>query len=301
MYYGPMNTANAAPNHALSAAVLELCADAGNLAWRHVDDLAESVPRDEREPLWHWAVVLGVLAADVFESSVLLLDANHIRGGNILSRALVDYDVRMRYYIVQYLKWRKKYENRKNVTLSDMRAKMHAARDWDNAPFKLGSILNLYNRDLFTPEIGKALDEVLSSKETEQNATFTDMLDYLVKNEVNARGIVPKTEDRVMPRYRNLKPIWRLQSSFSHGDQAVITDVYDFKETEYPVLRFRRGPIGPNLLVFEALFHLLELLASFEMLKVGLFGTAALQDRYNPLWQTVKDNDPVIPRPDTAR
>src|SRR5580704_6171380 len=168
--------------HAFSTEVREFCTDVGNLVWHHVDLLSKNVPEDESESLWHWAVTLGVLAADVFESTVLLLDANHIRGGNILSRALVDYDIRLRYYIVQYLKWRRKYSNRKRP-LSEMRDKMKAASHWDNAPFKLGSTLNLYDRSLFPADVSEALDKVLSSKETEQNVNFTDMLDYIAKNE----------------------------------------------------------------------------------------------------------------------
>ena len=227
----------------------------------------------------------------------MLLDANNIRGGNILSRSLVDYDIRLRYYIVQYKKWRRKYTKRKNLNLGDVREKMHAARDWDNAPFKLGSILNLYDRAYFTAEIAEKLDSVLDSTEKEQHATFTDMLDYLVKNEVDGRGVIPMLEQRVMPRYDNLKPVWRMQSSFSHGDQAVVTDVYEFFEADQkPVLKFKRGPHGPNLLVFEALHHILELLTSFEIINPGLFGKSALQDRYAILWRKVKDNDEPIMR-----
>lgn len=96
--------------HRLSQEMLERCSDASKFGWRHVDVLAEDSPKDELEAcLWGCAVVLGVLAADVFESVILLLDANHIRGGNILSRALVDYDTKLRYDIVQFRKWCQKY------------------------------------------------------------------------------------------------------------------------------------------------------------------------------------------------
>ena len=65
-----------------------------------------------RPHVGNWAVVLGVLADDVFESVVDLLNRNRIRGGNMLSRALEDYDVRLRYYIVQSMKVLAKYKTK---------------------------------------------------------------------------------------------------------------------------------------------------------------------------------------------
>ena len=241
--------------------------------------------------LWRWAVVLGVLGVDVFESVAVLLDADMIRGGNMLSRALVDYDIRLRFYIVQAIAWRKKYSRRANINLADVKDKMHAARDWENGPFKLASVVNLYDPELWTPEVKAELDDLLAQNETEKNNAFTTMLDYLVDNEARLRGVIPKCEARVTGHYRNAKASWRMQSAFMHGDQVTITDVYTFDENEPPVLKYKRGPVAPGTLLFHALQHLIDLLLSMEMLNDGLFGAANVRASSARLWNSEKVKD----------
>jgi len=48
--------------------------------------------------VWTWAVTLGTLAWDVSGSALLLFGFRDFRAGKILSRALVDYAIRLEYY-----------------------------------------------------------------------------------------------------------------------------------------------------------------------------------------------------------
>jgi len=95
-----------------------LCAEAKELLARNVETLRAGTPKSELEQyLWDWAIVLGVLARDVLGSTVLLLNADQRRVANMLGRALADYDIRLRYYVVQYLKLQQKYRKRQHVPL----------------------------------------------------------------------------------------------------------------------------------------------------------------------------------------
>ena len=97
----------------LAQDLLTLCSDISECVRVNIGMLREDTEPDEiKAYLRDWAIVLGVLARDVFESVVCLLDADKVRGANMLSRALIDYDIRLRYYVVQYLKVRAKYRAR---------------------------------------------------------------------------------------------------------------------------------------------------------------------------------------------
>jgi len=74
-----------------------------NQARDHIKVVVEHVLIHEQDTpmakaVWTWIVTLGTLAWDVSGSAISLLAMREFRAGKILSRALVDYGVRLEYY-----------------------------------------------------------------------------------------------------------------------------------------------------------------------------------------------------------
>ena len=166
----------------LSEKLTTLCRDLSACLRVNIEFLRDTPSRDPIEThVQDWAVVLGILADDVFESVVDLLNGNKVRGGNMLSRALEDYDVRLRYYVVQSMKILRKYKSKGIASPKNVRNTVRAARDWENANYKLISVLNLYDPKLWSPEIRAEMDRVLASNEGERNNLFSAMLGWLIE------------------------------------------------------------------------------------------------------------------------
>lgn len=270
-------------SQSLTQAANELCVEASGLLTKNIQKLRDGTPKGEPERyLWDWAIVLGVLARDVLDSTVILLNAGQLRGANMLGRALVDYDIRLRYYVVQYLKVREKYKKKPHVALKD---KMEAARDWDNWNYKLGKVLNLYDPSVWPEEIRESLTKLMKSEEKERGSGFADMVAFLLKREVKVRKIIAYYAGPTNDRYASMRANWRMQSAFLHGDQVIISDVIEFdsdgKKTGAIV---EIGPVHPNVILFTALDHVIQLLSSFEEIHGDASGKAAFSDRVGSVW-----------------
>jgi len=273
----------------LQKKIFEHCDTISDYMWRNIDLLRGDDEFDELEEyLYDWAVVLGVLAADVFESVVVLLRAGKIRGANMLSRALVDYDVRLRYYVVQSIGLRHRHKAGPTVPLPLLKKQMHAARDWENADFKLASILNLYDPNMWPKEIRDALEEKLRTGETAQNAAFSQMLEFLQQNEANIRGLIPTWREHAEERYDKMLAGWRMQSAFLHGDQVIISDVLDFKDNVKTGAWFKCSLAPVNVILFLAVDHILQVMASIGMIRSWAPGQSMLYGQTARLWESVR-------------
>lgn len=271
------------PAQVPSQAANSLCVEASELLTKNIGKLKDGTPRkDVEEYLWDWAIVLAVLARDVFDSTVILLNAGQLRGANMLSRALVDYDIRLRYYVVQYLKVREKYKKKPHVSLKD---KMEAARDWDNWNYKLGKVLNLYDPSVWPEEIRESLTDLMKSEEKERGSHFADMVAFLLKHEVKVRQIIPYYAGPTKYRYASMRANWRMQSAFLHGDQVIVSDVIEFDSDGGKTgAIIEKGPVHPNLILFTALDHIIQMLSSFEEIHGDASGKAAFTDRVGAVW-----------------
>ena len=74
-------------------------------------------------------------------------------------RPLIDYDVRLRYYIVQARKARAEIRASPAGAIGLFKMDMHAAREWDNANAKLGHLLTTYPPDTWPDEERANLEE----------------------------------------------------------------------------------------------------------------------------------------------
>ena len=84
----------------------------------------------------------------------------------------------------------RKYKSKGIASPKNVRNTVRAARDWENANYKLISVLNLYDPKLWSPEIRAEMDRVLASNEGERNNSFSAMLGWLIREEVSVRGIL---------------------------------------------------------------------------------------------------------------
>jgi hypothetical protein len=274
----------------LSQDLLELCLDFSTCLKSNIQLLRHNVTNEPVEThLRDWAIVLGVLADDVFESVVALLDGNKIRGGNMLSRALTDYDVRLRYYVVQSMKILKKYRGRRINSPKNVIAQIRSAEDWRNADYKLIHVLNLYDPELWPPEIRAEMERKLASNEQERNNSFSAMVQWLISEEIRVRGIIKIFQDGVLYRYRNMLPAWRMQSAFLHGDQVIVSDVFEFdKEGRKTDVIFYRSQAAPTIMLFTAIDNVTEIIRSFAMINSYAPGVEMIRDRAVELWRSTR-------------
>jgi hypothetical protein len=78
---------------------------------------------------------------------------------------------------------------------------------------------------------------------------------------------------------------WRMQSAFLHGDQVVVSDVIDFdSDGKKTGTITEKGPVHPNVILFTAFDHVIELLSSFEEIHGDASGKAAFKDRVGAVW-----------------
>jgi hypothetical protein len=267
--------------------------------WQSIDLLREDTGYDELEAyLYDWGVVLGVLAVDVFQSVVVLLKANRVRGAHMLSRAITDYDVRLRYYIVQSTKIRRCHRERPNVPIEHLKKQMHAVRDWNNADFRLASVLSLYTPSVWPANIREELEKKIASNEMLEGADFTAMWRFLNEHEADYLGILRMLRDDLAFKHANVKPEWRMQSAFLHGDQTIISDVLEFGNGEKTGTMFKYSQASPYTILFAAMDHLLEIIQSFAIIRGWAPGAMSLRNRSGELWrqlkreETLKNADP---------
>jgi hypothetical protein len=110
----------------------------------NLDLLAKRTNKDDIERhLSAWAIVLGVLALETFEAILLLIRDEKLRAAFMLSRALTEYHVRLRFYILQ-AKPIAESNRQKPIPEEHMKRQIHAIRDYKNADAKIADVLHKY-------------------------------------------------------------------------------------------------------------------------------------------------------------
>jgi hypothetical protein len=139
------------------------------------------------------------------------------------------------------------------------------------------------------------MEQVLDSNEEERNNSFSSMLKWLINDEVSVRGILRLLSDEVVYRYSNMLPTWRMQSAFLHGDQVVVSDVFEFgKGGEKTGLVFERSQAPPTVILFTAIDNVVELIRSFGMITNSMTpGVEAIRDRAKILWFKTRNLRPL--------
>ena len=274
------------PVEKLTAPMMEYCSELSTLFWDNIELLHGDTPTNPLESyLYDWAIVLGTLALDVFESAVLLLEHGKVRAANMVTRALADYNVRLRYYIVQSCAPRRGFEDHPEVDIDHFKAQMHAAKDWDNADVNLLGIVSRYDTADWPEDARDAIDRMISSGETAREMGFKTMLCYLEENEARERHVLPILQAGLERHYHAMIPNWQMQSAFLHGAQAVVTDVIEIAEGERTGRISRGSPFGTiRPVLFTAINHMIDLISSFAQLRGLVFGEVSLANKAALLW-----------------
>jgi hypothetical protein len=203
----------------------------------------------------------------------------------MVARSLADYDVRLRYYIVQSIKPRRGFKRCPKVPIERFKEQIHAVQDWENADCELiRRTLNLYDPEDWTAEERASVEKVMNSGETLLGRSFSTMIEYLRENEAKILGVFPRLRD-VDREYRNIKPNWNMQSAFLHGSQAIVTDVLEHVKGTRTGTVFRHAPGNfSRTILFTAITHMVRLIHSFSMLRGWAFGDFQFEKALPGLW-----------------
>lgn len=231
----------------------QLAESANNLGadtWRNIELLLEDEPGDEaQQSLVRWSAYLSTLALEVFEAIVVLLGAGKTRAAFMLARTLIDYHVRLRYYVVQARDVERDPE------------KMAAVRDWNAA--ELEPELPLYEPDEWPDESMQRIFDTLGVEGTPRKRAFLEMCAFLEEKENKEN------------EYRWAQAAWLVEGTLLHGDRSVAADVLAGPDRVH-----RASPTAtPRSLLFEAMWYVLDMVDTIGMIRGWAFGAVkARQD-----------------------
>lgn len=266
---------------------LAYCAKLARIFWDDLQLFQGESPSSELDGyLYDWSIVLGVLALDAFESIATLLDDSKVRAAYMLTRAVAEYDVRLRYYVVQSKELRDAHRAKPQVDIDYLKGQMRAARDWENAPVKLANRLSLYDASILSSEARVEIEQVLRSGQNITVTPFIEMLDFLLEHESKILGVLPMFREDLAFRYRNMRPEWYLTSALLHGDQVIITDVLEFDSGIKTGTIFRRAAEGrARTILFTAIDHMCRFLRTFGMIRTWVPYEESLRDEAGELYR----------------
>jgi hypothetical protein len=231
----------------------KLAQSAGNLSsdtWRNIELLLEDEAGDPAQAsLVRWAAYVSTLALEVFDAIVVLLNAGKTRAAFILARSLIDYHVRLRYYVVQARE------------VEHVPEKMAAVRDWSST--ELESTLPLYEPDEWPDEGMQRIFDTLGADSPPRKRAFIDMCAYLEEHE--------KKENE----YRWAQAAWLVEGTLARGERAVAADVLNGASAVH-----RESPTATSRSVlFEAMWYVLDIVDTIGMIRGWAFGAVkARQD-----------------------
>jgi len=182
-----------------------------------IDENSGVKPQDDFETyLVAWAIVLGVLAVDSFRAILTLLRDNQVRASYMLSRTLIDYHVRLRYYVKDARPIMDEWRKAKNAKiLNNQIARIAAYQDFNNALtktlaiFKQGRPLDLSKE---RPENRDAFEKAMEEAEMTYSRNVKYMCEQTAENK-EIEGWMYTTH--------------LLQSGYMHGDQTTRIEILE--------------------------------------------------------------------------
>jgi hypothetical protein len=255
--------------------------------WKNVSLLREDSGYDEVTAyLYDWSVILAVLGLDIFESVIVLLRQRRYRAAEILIRSLVDYDVRLRYYVVQSIKPRNALKNKPTIKLGHIKKEVDAVKDWDESDFTVAKKVSKYDPSAWPDDLRKELEKYAAEKTEPTQRSMPAMAVWLEKNECEIRGVLPQLAEPVKLGYRNGIAEWLNLSTYVHGDQAVVTDILEYKDGQKTGTLWRTpAPDLSRTLLFSAINHVVHLNGSIAILRGWAYGTQGAHNVAGRLWR----------------
>lgn len=235
-----------------------------------IEHLIAGDAKDEfEEYLVIWAVNLGVLALDVFEAVVLLLKANKERSAYIVSRALLDYHIRLRYYVIEAEAVRSEFlaTNRKHP--KNYLQKMQAYQDYTNTEDKLFAIIKGRDRHEWGDISEKEQQRILRKMEKVGNIHSRRVHEMLKTAE-------PKSVGDYYSHHQ-------FQSGYLHGDQITFVDTIKsgtVAEKNIEV-NWESQRLSGHITLGDSFLWCYEMLTSIEMFRGWAYAKdAAFQKAY---------------------
>ena len=211
------------------------------------------------------AVGLGVVALDNLSGIIVLLKANKLRSAYMLSRSLIDYHIRLRYYVLQSLEPKNRWQQSNSRSIYNFLKQCKAYIDWQNAQEKTFSILKDRPLDLEHLQ-SRGRDKFLAQLERDHEVhsrEFHHMLE------------VAEPEDEMR---RFLRSTWLFQSGYMHGDQIMLAEVLEKADNEIVVHWDSKG-VSPIHTLGEAIFYCQQILESVKLIKCWAFGLQVAWER----------------------
>ncbi|MFY9665819.1 MAG: hypothetical protein WAK19_15355 [Candidatus Cybelea sp.] len=223
---------------------------------RSIEHVISNLPEDDFDDyLSSWAVNLGVLAYDVLSSCITLLKLNHIRAAYMLQRPLLDYHLRLRYYIIQSKEPRQKWITKGKRNTKNYLAQCHAYKDWKNAEDKI--------YDIMKKQGASALARIPENERRKTQAK-------LQKNrKVLARRISHMCEVTANETLGSLYLENQILSAHLHGDQVTIIDTIrggDIAKGTLSVFWHSEG-FKPYIILANLFAYGYEIMVSIEMIR----------------------------------
>lgn len=261
--------------------------DLADQTWNNVSLLRDDTGYDQLTAyLYDWSLILAVLGLDVFESIIVLLRQRRYRAAEILIRSLLDYGVRLRYYVVQSIKPRRAFKNKLTIKLDRIKNEVEAVKDWDEADFTVAKKVSKYDPTAWPDELRKELEKYAVEKTEPTQRSMPAMAVWLEKHECEIRGVLPQLADSVKLGYRNGIAEWLNLSTYVHGDQAVVTDVLEYKDGEKTGTLWRTPAADlSRTLLFSAINHVVHLNGSIAILRGWAYGTQGAHNEAGRLWR----------------
>jgi hypothetical protein len=220
--------------------------------------LAERKNENEIERyLAAWAIVLGVLALEVFEAILILLRADKLRAAFMLCRALAEYHVRLRFYILQ-AKPIAESNRRKPIPEEHLHQQIQAIRDYKNADAKIANLLHQHRLEYVSEVERIEILRQIEKSETLHEQHFREMCEAVAKEDAAVWEI----------GYAEFK----LQSAFMQRDQMAITDVMGVDDGTSPVVHLKSPAVSSLTLLAEATWFLTRIMDSFGRVHGWAYG-----------------------------
>jgi len=221
-----------------------------------IEHVISNRPKDDFDDyLSSWAVNLGVLAHDILCSCIALLKLNRVRAAYMLQRPLLDYHLRLRYYVIQSTESRNKWLAKGRRSSKNYLAQCHAYQDWRNAEDKI--------YDIIRKQGAKALENIPEHERRKTQAK-------LRKNrKVLTRRISHMCEVTSNETLGSLYLENQILSAHLHGDQVTIIDTIregDIAKGTLSVF-WQSERFKPYIILANAFAYCHEIMVSIEMIR----------------------------------
>ena len=236
--------------------------------WKNIEIMSSNADRIEhRRYLRIWAIYLGILALEDFESVIILAKSNKQRSIMTLLRDIIGYHFRLRYYAIQGLPIIEGWNKSAGLDTSRFEEQVFAIRDMKNQKIKSAKLLRFWAEKSENEELQKEINLIYLENSKTYEQCIGNMADYLKEKAPNEDEI----ENLIW-----LHNTWKWEACFSHADQVTMNFAIQFDENNHRIYRNSPTARYPTC-VAEACFVMTEILKTFGMIDPFVYDLCALK------------------------